>query len=266
MTYKNLSLTTCLLVLISFAGSDLLGAEENPRKTLVTATRNLMKMSMESGYRTRIMAVGGFSEYGDHRIDRPKIALRCSADVRGPLMHMPDLFAYIKGDKGAIEHGGHWKHIRSTPKGKAIQGLLNVPTELLMDALRRGSRVEWKIPGKVIEVTLAQKRSQNMFTEMNNSGCVRVSDLIYSHTESRIDGSNTLGTLKITLDQSGELPQRIEFTLLTAFRNEQGRSARGELAFQEGMPHLSFQCCYRLDTGAAVGEMRLPKDLLKLLK
>ena len=266
MTYKNLHLTTGLLLLISFGGTDLLGAEEKPRKALVEVTRNLMKMSMESGYRTRILAIGGFSEYADHRVDRPKIAFRCSGDVRGSLMHMPDLFAYISGEKGAIESGGHWRHIRATRKGKIIQGLLDVPTELLMDALRRGSQVEWVIPGKEIKVTFAQKRSQNLFTEINNSGCVRVSDFIYSLNETRIDGSNTLGTLRIILDASGELPQSIEFSLLTAFRNEQGRSAEGELAFQEGMPHLSFQCCYLLDTSAAVGEMRLSKDLLKILK
>ena len=46
MTYKNLHLTTGLLLLISFGGTDLLGAEEKPRKALVEVTRNLMKMSM----------------------------------------------------------------------------------------------------------------------------------------------------------------------------------------------------------------------------
>ena len=181
-------------------------------------------------------------------------------------MHIPGFFAYIHGEKGAIEHDGHWKHIRSTQKGKAIQGLLDVPTELLMDALKRGSRVEWKVPGRELEVRLPQKRSRDLFTAINNSGCVRVSDLIYTPAETRIDGSNTLGIMTIILDESGELPESIDFTLLTAVRNDQGRSARGELAFQEGIPHLSFQCRYQLDTTAAVGEMRLSKKLLKLLK
>ena len=266
MTYKNQHLTAGLLLLSFFVGSDHVAAEEKPRKALVEATRNLMKMSIESGYRTRILAIGGLSEYADHRVDRPKIAFRCSGDVRGSLMHIPDLFAYISGEKGAIEEGGHWRHIRATRKGKIIQGMLGVPTELLMDALKRGSQVEWVPPGKEIKVTFAKKRSQILFTEINNSGCVRVSDFIYTRNETRIDGSNTLGTLRIVLDSSGELPQSIEFSLLTAVRNDQGRSAEGDLAFQEGMPHLSFQCSYMQDTTAAVGEMRLPKELLKILK
>jgi hypothetical protein len=266
MTSQQLKLTVFFISIVLLAGSELFGAEKNARKALFEATRNLVKMSRDSGYHAEIFVVGGLTESGDHRVNRPNISLRCSADVRGPLMHLPEFFAYIRGDKGAIEAEGNWKNIRSTRKGRAIQGLVDVPTEILIDSLKKGSRVEWKEAGKVIQVTLAPRRSRALFSEMNNSGCMRLSDLLYTRTEQRIDGSNSHGVVEVTLDESGSLPQSIEFRLLVAFRNDQGRSAKGMLAFENGVRHVAFRCVYRLDTTVAVGQMRLSRDLVKLLK
>lgn len=266
MTSKQLNLIVFFMLIVILGGTELFAAEENPRKALLQATRNLVEMARDSGYSSEIFAVGGLTESGDHSVDRPNIRLRCSADVRGPLMHLPEFFAYIHGDKGAIEAEGQWKNIRATRRGRAIQGLLDVPTEVLIDSLKKGSSVEWKVPGKVIQVTLAPRRSRTLFSEMNNSGCMRVSDLLYSRTEQRIDGSNSHGVVEVTLGENGALPQRIDFRLLAAFRNNQGRSAKGMLAFQNGVEHVSFRCVYNLDTTAAVGQMRLSKDLIKLLK
>ncbi|MGE4620487.1 MAG: hypothetical protein AAEJ04_11830 [Planctomycetota bacterium] len=266
MTANNFNVTTMALVLTIFGGSDLFADEQNPRKALVEVTRNLGRMASESGYRAEIRAVGGLTEAADHRVDTPAAYLRVAVDVRGRLMHIPVLSSYIIGDKGAIDFEGHWRAIQSTRQGRAIQGMLNVPTDLLLCALKRGSQVTWKVPGRVLKVELAPQRSRHLFIEMNNSGCMRSSEWFYSRRESRIDATNTHGVLEIAINSATRLPESIDYTLMAGYRDDQGRVAKKTLAFQEGVQHVAFNCFYRLDTTAAVSEMRLSRKLTKLLK
>ena len=261
---------TALVVGILFISPAFLAAGESPRKALVQVTRNLAQMASESGYRTDVAIIGGISSASDHSIEIPKYLRRVQASVRGKLMHLSEHSAYLYGGKVAIEEEGVWMKPGTSDLGREIAGMFEVPTDLLMNALKRGSRVEWVAnrigTRKAIRVVLPASQSRARFSGIEKSGCVAAEGRRLSYFQSRLERSNTQTTIIVDLDPAGELPQKIQIEVLGAYRDDNGRSRKGQLAFEEGTNHAAFHFIYWLDTSAAVGQFKVPQKAQRLLK
>ena len=55
-------------------------------------------------------------------------------------------------------------------------------------------------------------------------------------------------------------------TVFIGRRNEQGRTAKGDAAFSEGVEHIVFTYDYQIDTTDKADAFNIPRPALKLLK
>ena len=55
-------------------------------------------------------------------------------------------------------------------------------------------------------------------------------------------------------------------TVLVGRRNEQGRTAKGDAAFSEGVEHFVFNYFYQFDLSEKVEPVSLPEKVKKLLR
>ena len=242
-------------------------AQENPRKALALATKNLMKMAQESGYSSYLGVVAGLSQSGDHSIEEVQCMMRTRGYVRGKLMHLPAEKAYLFGSKVAVADGKDWTIAGESRTGREIDGLLEVPTDLLVSALKRGTKVNW-VPGETnqIRIELPDGVSRIRLKEIERSGCVSVDGSQRSYFENKLHKGNVQTTITVDLDETGQLPVGISVVVLAAFKDSNGRTRRGELAFEEGTKHAVFHCFYMLDTSDAVPQFTVPVAARKLLK
>ncbi|MDE0960182.1 MAG: hypothetical protein OSB09_05320 [Planctomycetota bacterium] len=258
------------LLISSSLSPSLMAADASPRKALIQATINLAKMATESGYRNEIGIVGGLSSSADHRIEVGKYRNRIQTDVRGRLMHFPDYNAFLLGEKVAIEEEGVWMKPGTSRLGREIGGLFEVPTDLLTNALKSASQIEWvtnrRDGRKAIQVVMTPRRSRARFNGIDKSGCVAAEGRRLSYFQTRLERSNTQTTITVQLDAAGEMPQKISVEVLGAYRDEQGRSRKGQLAFEEGTIHAAFHFIYWIDSSVAVSQFKVPLKAQKLLR
>ena len=242
-------------------------AQENPRKALARATKNLMKMAQESGYSSYLGVVAGLSQSGDHSIEEVQCMMRTRGYVRGKLMHLPAEKAYLFGSKVVVADGKEWTRAGESRSGREIDGLLEVPTDLLASALRRGSKVDW-VPGETnrIRIELPDGVSRIRLKEIDRSGCVSIDGSQKSYFQNNLHKGNVQTTLTVDLDEDGKYPIGITVVVLAAFKDSNGRTRSGELAFEEGTKHAAFHCFYMLDTSDAVPQFTVPVTARKLLK
>ena len=78
-------------------------------------------------------------------------------------------------------------------------------------------------------------------------------------TQSRCD-------LELLFDKETRQPLELTMTVLVGRRNEQGRTAKGDAAFSEGVEHIVFNYFYQFDLSEKVEAVSLPEKVKKLLR
>ncbi|MGE4620489.1 MAG: hypothetical protein AAEJ04_11840 [Planctomycetota bacterium] len=68
------------------------------------------------------------------------------------------------------------------------------------------------------------------------------------------------------MDPATRTPRKLELLVLTGMRNADGKTAKGDAAFSEGVEHVVFRYEYVIDTSEAVDQFRLPTAVRKLMK
>jgi len=59
---------------------------------------------------------------------------------------------------------------------------------------------------------------------------------------------------------------KLELLVLTGMRNQDGKTAKGEAAFSDGVEHVVFRYEYAIDTSEEIDQFRVPVAARKLMK
>ena len=72
--------------------------------------------------------------------------------------------------------------------------------------------------------------------------------------------------IEVGLNKKSRLPESLLMTVFIGRRNEQGRTAKGDAAFSEGVEHIVLTYDYQIDTTDKADAFNIPRPALKLLK
>ena len=72
--------------------------------------------------------------------------------------------------------------------------------------------------------------------------------------------------LDIELDPTTKAPKKLDLLVLTGMRNQDGKTAKGDAAFSEGIEHVVFRYEYVIDTSESVDKFRIPTAARKVMK
>ena len=72
--------------------------------------------------------------------------------------------------------------------------------------------------------------------------------------------------LDIDLDPTTRIPRRLELLVLTGMRNQDGKTAKGDAAFSDGVEHVVFRYEYVIDTSEEIDRFRVPVAARRLMK
>ncbi len=61
-------------------------------------------------------------------------------------------------------------------------------------------------------------------------------------------------------------PRKMELLVLTGMRNSEGKTAKGDAAFSNGVEHVVFRYEYEIDSSEAVDPFRVPFAASKLMR
>lgn len=185
----------------AFVASPALADDEapDPLKELRNAAKSLVKEAKREGYRADLQVEGGLSKKGDHSLYSMTVRENYRGDIRGNVMHVPEMKAYRTSSTGAISDGVQWYRLQSLAEGKKLDRLFAFPVQLLATALKKPEHVEWlesteEAPEVETEeseghTSVVKKKTQNQiyhrmrvqvpdeealqyFIEVQNSGCL----------------------------------------------------------------------------------------------
>lgn len=83
---------------------------------------------------------------------------------------------------------------------------------------------------------------------------------------SRADKTTTRCTFEIDLDPETRLPRSIQMTVLTGVKGDDGKTAKGDRAFKDGVEHVAFHFNYTIDTQSELASFDIPKEARKLMR
>jgi len=267
---KNIVLTLVAMICASsFMEGQVLAGKDNPRKELAKVTQQFVSEAKSTGYRFKVRSAGGVSDSENHVINRNVIGVRSSGYSLNHLMYLPNFDAYIATDKGAIEHKGNWRSIYTNPKGRYLKSMITLPEELLLESLRKNSKVEWVEEGRVLKVELHKGRSNRMFTDINQLSTM--DRLLYYKYDrkKRTISSKTEGVIQVEIDPTTQHVEKISLELLAACKDQYGRVPKRGYEYSEGTDHVVYRLEYDIEVGdtvVPVEPMILSKELKKLLK
>lgn len=61
-------------------------------------------------------------------------------------------------------------------------------------------------------------------------------------------------------------PRKMELLVLTGMRNADGKTAKGDAAFSNGVEHVVFRYEYEIDSSEAVDPFKVPLAARKLMR
>ncbi|MDG1455286.1 MAG: hypothetical protein P8R38_03695 [Planctomycetota bacterium] len=83
---------------------------------------------------------------------------------------------------------------------------------------------------------------------------------------SSVDKTQARSSIEIVFNKETFHPTSLEMTVLIGRKNAQGRTAKGDAAFSDGVEHVAFTYTYNFDTSKPVSFEPIPAKARQLLK
>ena len=174
------------------------GKAPDPLKALKKVTKNLVKESKSEGYNAKLAVRGGLSRKADHQLHSTTVYADYQGDIRGNVMHVPEMQVFRTPNKGAVFDGVNWAMLQARAEGKQLDRLFAFPVQLLANAIKKPKKVEWlasteepiveeseevghtSVEKKLtieqqyhrLRVEVPDKEALQYFVEVQNSGCL----------------------------------------------------------------------------------------------
>ncbi len=72
--------------------------------------------------------------------------------------------------------------------------------------------------------------------------------------------------IDLDLDPETGLARKMEMLILTGLKNDQGKTAKGDAAFSDGIEHVVFRYDYELDHSELIEGFEIPRSAQKMLR
>ena len=175
------------------------GKAPDPLKALKKVTKNLVNESKKEGYNAKLAVRGGLSRKANHELYSTTVYADYQGDIRGNVMHVPEMQVFRTPNKGAVFDGVNWSMLQARAEGKQLDRLFAFPVHLLANAIKKPKSVEWlaSTEAPIVEeseeqeghtsvakkltveqqyhrlrVEVPDKEALQYFVEVQNSGCL----------------------------------------------------------------------------------------------